>query len=455
METPDWVRAARITEFVVPGVRERALRSGMSDAEAYAHIGRLAAQFPEETALLNGSVIWLDGHYPYPNDRREDDPDGSWHTGQCNRAMFPYDRYDLAAFDLTPLLDGAHQRDQRVVTYVDFVGCLTTMPHAAEYAKRDVFGNPQSHWPWIAYATCPNNPEWEAFCVEQARGVMAMGFDGIFFDDANRPLHAMPCHCEHCVALFRERYSAEPPRWPGEPLWTEWSLLPYVSMASLVGKTRAAVKESGDDKVVVSNANMLIWPELCDAEDGHVSDFPGTPEKPEAYLRSAAELYQAAKGKPIWLGHYYTPTVEHYAKALALNMSMRASTKLQYHFEYDVLTAENPALAQLVSRFFAFQREHRGLYADEQHLVNFQPRWLPSPLFATAFQGDALYLHLAAKDAGKVEYQAPTLPLSAGKVQSVTLCTLDGDRELSWMPSFDAMRLEDIAFEHYAVLRIS
>jgi len=84
-----------------------------------------------------------------------------------------------------------------------------------------------------------------------------------------------------------------------------------------------------------------------------------------------------------------------------------------------------------------------------------QPRWLPSPLFATAFQGDALYLHLAAKDAGKVEYQAPTLPLSAGKVQSVTLCTLDGDRELSWMPSFDAMRLEDIAFEHYAVLRIS
>ncbi len=122
-------------------------------------------------------------------------------TGQCGNTIFPYETYTEGAFDLEAMLENAHEKDIKVVTYVDFAGVLTTTENSENYAKRDTFGNRQMHWPWIAYATCPNNPDWQEYCLEETRGVMELGFDGLFFDGFLKRGRAGP------VARTREQES--------------------------------------------------------------------------------------------------------------------------------------------------------------------------------------------------------------------------------------------------------
>ena len=479
---PDWVRNARIIEYVAGALRTgRGPRSrggviwsqdatlvendplvlkgeykmGKSDEE----LERLWQGMPDEAERINANVIWIDGHYPFPIDRVQHKNDL---TGQCGNAIFPYETYGEAAFDLETVLENAHERGIKVVTYVDFAGVLTTTENAREYAKRDTFGNRQSHWPWIAYATCPNNPEWQEYCLEETRGVMELGFDGIFFDDSNRPLHAMPCYCEHCKAEFKERFNTDVPRYPGDEHWQEWSYMPFVKMAELVGMVRDVVKEFGDDKTLVSNANMLIWPELAMAEDAHVSDFPGTPDDPEDYLRTAAELYNDAQGKPIWLGHYYNPTVEHYARALALNFAMRSCTKIQYHFHYDELSTGNPELADLVEEFFGFWRDNSEIYTADNHdlLPEFPLKGIPKNIFTSTFEqwqqdGErTYYIHLAAHDLKRKRVRNLELPVPAEDVLEARLLTFGRERNLTWKDKEDATQLSGFSFKKYAVLEV-
>lgn len=455
-EVPDWVRDARIIEFLAGPLRTQ----GKSDEE----LERLFQGMPDEAERINANVIWVSGHYPFPIDRIETKNDL---TGQCGNAIFPYERYAEAAFDLESMLAKAHGKGMRVVTYVDFAGVLTTTQDAASYAKRDVFGNRQMHWPWIAYATCPNNPDWQEYCIEEARGVMKLGFDGIFFDDSNRPLHAMPCYCEHCKQEFRERYKAEVPRYAADKYWTEWCHMPFVKMAELVGKVRDAVKEFGDDKTLVSNANMLIWPELAMAEDGHVSDFPGTADNPEAYLKTAAGLYTDAQCKPIWLGHCYVPTVEHYSRALALNFAMRSSTKIQYHFQeqnvhYDELSTGLPELADLIGEFFGFWREYSDIYTADNHelLPEFTMNGVPKDVFTSAFEqwqrdGErTYYIHLASHDLRRKRVSKLELPVPAEDVLEARMLTFGRESDLSWQEKEDATLLSGFSFEKYAVLEV-
>ncbi len=481
-EVPDWVRNACIIEYVAGALRTgRGPRStggvfwsqdstlcendplvlkgeyehGKSDEECE----RLWQGMPDEAERINANVIWIDGHYPFPIDRVQHRNDL---TGQCGNAIFPYERYAEAAFDLETTLRDAHERGMRVVTYMDFAGVLTTTKNAKDYAKRDVFGNRQSHWPWIAYATCPNNPDWQEYCLTETRGVMEFGFDGIFFDDSNRPLHAMPCYCEHCQQEFRGRYNAEVPRYPGDKYWQEWCHMPFEKMAGLVGKVRDAVKEFGDDKILVSNANMLIWPELAVAEDGHVSDFPGTPDRPEQYLKTAAGLYSDAQAKPIWLGHYYDPTVEHYARALALNFAMRSCTKIQYHFHYDELSTGNPELADLVGEFFGFWRGHSDIYTADNHelLPGFTMSGVPQNVFTSAFEqwqrdGErTYYIHLAAGDLKQKRVSKLELPVPAEDVLEARMLTFGRESDLSWQGQEDTTLLSGFSFEKYAVLEV-
>ena len=452
---PDWVRDARIIEFVAGAL--------MTQREApltQERIEELWAGMPDEAERINANVIWVDGHYPFPIDRVETELD---RTGQCGNAIFPYEHYAEAAFDIEGMLARAHEKGMRVVTYMDPAGVLTTTADAASYAKLDVFGNRQSHWPWIAYATCPNNPDWQEYILEEARGVMEFGFDGIFFDDANRPLHAMPCYCEHCKSEFRERFKQEPPRYPGEKYWQQWCQMPFDAMAGLVARVRDVMKEFGDDKVVASNANLMLWPELAAAEDCHVSDFPGTADDPVPYLKNAAELYGDAQGKAIWLGHYYIPNVEHYSRALALNLSMRSCTKIQYHFDYDELSSGNPELADLIAGFFGFWESHKELYTAQDHdlLPGFNLQGLPASLFSTTFEqwqksGEkTTYVHLAAHDLEKQKLGRLELPLDAGDVLEARLLTLDGDRQLKCKRGSEGRaRLSGFSFRNYAVLEI-
>ncbi len=455
-QVPEWVREATIIEFVAGAVRTQ--RDPQLSEEA---IEELFQGMPGEAEAINANVIWVSGHYPFPTDRVETELD---RTGQCGNAIFPYEHYAEAAFDLKTMLANAHSQGMRVVTYVDPAGVLTTTSNAEGYAKLDVFGNKQSHWPWIAYATCPNNPDWQEYIVEECRGVMELGFDGIFFDDANRPLHAMPCHCEYCEEIFKEKFNQEPPRYPGENYWQQWCEMPFQAMTDLIAMVRDAAKEFGDDKAVVSNANLMLWPSQAAAEDGHVSDFPGSVEEPVEYLENAAELYRDAQAKPIWLGHYYTPTVEHYARALALNFSMRSCTKIQYHFDYDTLSEGNPELAGLVNDYFGFWDKHDEFYTAQDHELDPEFHFvnMPDDVFLTAFEqwqdnGElTYYVHLVAPTLEKERMVGLELPFHFNEVLDAKLYTLNGDRHLhSKRGKKKRALLSGFMLDRYAVLEIS
>ncbi len=155
--------------------------------------------------------------------------------------------------------------------------------------------------------------------------------------------------------------------------------------------------------------------------------------------------------------------MEHYSRALALNLSMRSCTKIQYHFDYDELSSGNPELADLIAGFFGFWESHKELYTAQDHdlLPGFNLQGLPASLFSTTFEqwqksGEkTTYVHLAAHDLEKQKLGRLELPLDAGDVLEARLLTLDGDRQLKCKRGSEGRaRLSGFSFRNYAVLEI-
>ena len=222
---------------------------------------------------------------------------------------------------------------------------------------------------------CPNHPEYRAFVGGQIDEMLAyFDFDAFFFD---MPFWPHTCYCEHCRALYRNRYGHDMPQEPAPHTaeYTELTQFKYEMMADFVRFVTRWVKSRRPDMPVEHNfANSIAAnaSQACGEGVAAQCDYVGGDLYGNLYNHSfACKYFMAAsrhqpfeqmfsRCKPALASHTLTKTPDEMKTAMALTMAHHGATLVIDAID-PVGTMDSRVYDQ-VGDIFAFQQRYEPYF---------------------------------------------------------------------------------------------
>lgn len=184
---------------------------------------------------------------------------------------------------------------------------------------------------------CPTHPQYRAFVGAKIDEMLAyFDFDAFFFD---MPFWPHTCYCEHCRALYRDRYGHDMPQEPAPHTaeYTELTQFKYETMADFVHFVTCRVKACRPDMPVEHNFANSIAGNASLACDGVAAkcDHVGGDLYGNLYNHSFACKYfmvasrhqpfeqMFSRCKPALASHTLTKTPDEMKTAMAITMARR------------------------------------------------------------------------------------------------------------------------------------
>ncbi len=174
--------------------------------------------------------------------------------------------------------------------------------------------NSEGHCCDVSPRVCFNNPQYRAFFLKMIAEITAYDIKAILLDefDFNGRLGGgLMCYCEHCRALFAEKFGGEMPRQPDwdNPQWIKFIRFRFDSLTALLRDVKECMKRTNPEVMlsIISYSGIWVdWKRLQPVEefskylDFFCLDAEGILNSPilarffNAYSREKAEIMGAA-----------------------------------------------------------------------------------------------------------------------------------------------------------------